>query len=188
MDDGRLTDAQGRTVDFKNTVIVMTSNIGARDILGKSALGFAQASQSSDLRPQEEIRGKVMDEVKREFSPEFLNRLDDIIVFHQLDKAHIHAIARKMLDKLAERSAGLGVRLTVEDSAVDILADKGFDPVYGARPLRRAIQSSLEDAIAEKMLEGEYQPGDSMTVQGEDGELKITVDKQPAAAEEPALV
>lgn len=177
MDDGRLTDAQGRTVDFKNTIIVMTSNIGARDILGKSSLGFAKFTQSTDTRPVEELREKIMGELKRTFQPEFLNRLDDIIVFHQLEKAHIRAIAGKMLQQLQQRSAQLGIQISIEDSAADLLAERGFDPLYGARPLRRTIQSSLEDAIAEKILEGSYTEGDRMIVTGVDGELKVELSK-----------
>ncbi len=189
MDEGRLTDAQGRTVDFKNTVIVMTSNLGARDIMGKASLGFADTQSDADgTRPQEEIRGKVMDELKRTFQPEFLNRLDEIVVFHQLDKDHISKIAYKMLDELKDRSSSLGIELTIEDSAVDILADRGFDPVFGARPLKRTIQSSLEDVIAETILEGDYTDGDGMVVTGEDSDLKIKLVKQQTADDETVSV
>lgn len=171
MDDGRLTDAQGRTVSFKNTVIVMTSNVGSRDILGKSSLGFAGVK--NETLPATELRSKVMDEVKRVFPPEFLNRLDDVIVFHQLNKEHIRAIARNMLEDLVTRSEKLGITLTLKDSAVDILANKGFDPVYGARPLKRTIQSQLEDAIAEALLDTSYAAGDEMIVSGKENELGI---------------
>ena len=179
MDDGRLTDAQGRTVSFKNTVVVMTSNVGSRDILGKSSLGFAGVN--AEARAASDLKGKVTDEVKRVFPPEFLNRLDDLIVFHQLDKEHIRAIARNMLNDLVERSQKLGITLTLKDSAVDVLADKGFDPVYGARPLKRTIQSHLEDAIAEALLDQSYSEGDEMVASGKDGELDIKLKRHKKA-------
>ncbi|MDL2327315.1 ATP-dependent Clp protease ATP-binding subunit [Ruminococcaceae bacterium OttesenSCG-928-A11] len=182
MDDGRLTDAQGHTVSFKNTIIVMTSNLGARDITGKTALGFG-SSPADGTRPVEELRDKVTDELKRVFPPEFLNRLDGTIVFHQLDKENIRAIARKMLDDLAARSEKLGIALKIEDGAVEILADKGFDPVYGARPLKRTIQSSLEDAIAEAMLSPDYTEGDTMVVRAKDGALDIVLERAAAPQE-----
>jgi ATP-dependent Clp protease ATP-binding subunit ClpC len=183
MDDGRLTDAHGRTVSFKNTIIVMTSNIGARDILGRTALGFAPAGSHNETRPVEEITGQVMDELKKTFSPEFLNRLDETIVFHQLDRTHIKTIARGLTDRLTARMAEKGIRLVVEDSAVDILADKGFDPAYGARPLRRAIQSTLETAMADRMLEGGFADGDLFIATGEDGAIKLSIHKKQNAKE-----
>jgi ATP-dependent Clp protease ATP-binding subunit ClpC len=173
MDDGRLTDAQGRTVSFKNTIIVMTSNLGSRDILGKTSLGFR--SVKGDTRPVDEIRGKVDDELKRTFPPEFLNRLDDVVVFHQLEKAHVHDIARNMLEDLKARSAKQGMIIELEESAIGILVEKGYDPKYGARPLRRTIQSQLEDAIAEALLDAEYSEGDTMLVKGVDGALDIQI-------------
>ncbi len=177
MDDGRLTDAQGHTVSFKNTVIVMTSNLSARDIIGKTPLGFG--GTAGDTRPVEELRGKVTDELKRTFPPEFLNRLDDVVVFHQLEREHIRAIARNMLEDLVKRSEKLGIALKLKDSAVDVLANKGFDPVYGARPLKRTIQSHLEDAIAEALLAAEYAEGDTMVVSGVDNKLDIKIRHAP---------
>ena len=175
MEDGRLTDAQGRSVDFKNAIIVMTSNLGAQEITDKRhALGFRPAGESnSELRPLAEIRESVMENLKKTFKPEFLNRIDDIVVFHQLDRDHIRTIARGMLDKLSARLLERGIRLEVADSAIDLLADKGFDPAYGARPLRRTIQSSIEDAAAERLLLGDFSEGDRMVVDGKDGEIRI---------------
>jgi len=175
MEDGRLTDAQGRSVDFKNAIIVMTSNLGAQEITDKRhALGFRPAGESnSELRPLAEIRESVMENLKKTFKPEFLNRIDDIVVFHQLDRDHIRTIARGMLDKLSARLLERGIRLEVADSAIDLLADKGFDPAYGARPLRRTIQSSIEDAAAERLLLGDFSEGGRMVVDGKDGEIRI---------------
>lgn len=174
MEDGRLTDAQGRKVDFKNAVIVMTSNIGAQDITERrKALGFGGGQPEQETQPQDEIRAKVMDSIKKTFRPELLNRIDDIVVFHQLDRDHIRKIARNLLKKLEGRIAERGVCLEVDEAALDVLVGKGFDPVMGARPLRRAIQSSIEDAAAEKLLDGGFREGDTMLVTASDGEIII---------------
>lgn len=175
MEDGRLTDAQGRTVDFKNAIVVMTSNLGAKSITGKGKrLGFGlESAQQGETRPQEEIREKVMEEVKEAFKPEFLNRIDDIIVFHQLDSSHIRQIAAKMMTEVALRVEELGIQMEIEASALDALVEKGFDAAYGARPLRRLIQSEVEDAAAQEILEGGYQEGDFMVVSLEDGIIAL---------------
>lgn len=178
MDDGRLTDARGRTVSFKNTIIVMTSNIGARNILGKSSLGFANTKNIGETRPVEDIRSRVMDEVKRVFQPEFLNRLDETIVFHQLERDHIKIIARSLTDRLTARLKKQGVNLLVEDSAIEVLTEKGFDPAYGARPLRRTIQSTLETGIADRMLDSNYSSSDNIIATGKDGEIKLKIHKK----------
>jgi ATP-dependent Clp protease ATP-binding subunit ClpC len=179
MDDGRLTDGQGRTVDFKNTIIIMTSNIGARDILGRKSLGFGNIEEEKDeVKTTEEIRSQIMAELKNTFQPEFLNRLDDIIVFHQLDKKHIYEIADKLLKDLKNRSGRLGFGLEIDKKAVEILAMRGYDPVYGARPLQRVLQSALEDAIADKMLKMELAEGDKLIVTGKDDEIIVKVRKK----------
>ncbi len=177
MEDGRLTDSQGRHVDFKNTIIVMTSNVGAKNITErKSQLGFsAAAGENNEISSVEEIREAVMGDLRRTFKPEFLNRIDDIIVFHQLSRENIRQIATNMMKQVDARLESLGIKLTVSDEAIDKLADKGFDPVYGARPLRRAIQSSIEDAVAERMLEGEIKEGDTAEAKVVDD--KIVVEK-----------
>ncbi|HIT90428.1 MAG TPA: ATP-dependent Clp protease ATP-binding subunit [Candidatus Merdenecus merdavium] len=176
MDDGRLTDGQGRTVNFKNTIIIMTSNVGARDISGKKSLGFGTSlDESTQTMETEDMKDRIMEELKNTFQPEFLNRLDDTIVFHSLEKKHIHDITVKMLDDLIARSKDLGFKLKVDDKAIDILSDKGFDPVYGARPLQRVLQTTLEDAIAERMLESHLGEGDTLLVTGKDGEVKVKV-------------
>jgi len=175
MEDGILTDGQGRRVDFKNTIIVMTSNVGAKNITERrKQLGFSSASDKGDsTRSLEEIRGAVMEELKKTFRPEFLNRIDETIVFHQLSRADISQIAAQMLEVVIRRMEGIGIRLTVDRTAVDLLAEQGFDPVYGARPLRRAIQSAVEDQAAEQLLEGKLKAGDTVEVVGEDGEVRL---------------
>ncbi len=178
MDDGRLTDGQGRTVDFKNTIIIMTSNLGARDLASKKTLGFASSAEASAEQEKEDMASRIKETVKETFQPEFLNRLDDIIIFHQLDKQVIHAITLKMLRELQDRSRQLGFTLEVDDKAVGILSEKGFDPVYGARPLQRVIQSTLEDAIAEKMLEGSLEHS-TLTVTANNKEIEIDVKRKP---------
>ena len=154
LEDGRLTDSQGRTVDFKNTVIIMTSNVGARRITEHAnALGF---DGSSDQKPEVNVRDLVMGELKQVFRPEFLNRVDDIIVFSKLTKDEIKEIAGKMLDTLRKRLDTLGVQIRFTDKAIEKVADAGFDDAYGARPLRRAITTNIEDALSEKMLEPDF--------------------------------
>lgn len=161
LEDGVLTDSQGRKVDFKNTVIIMTSNIGAKAISQKSSFGFGiTADETAD---QKKIKEEVMSQLKTAFRPEFINRIDDIIVFKQLTREDIGEIARRMLDVLSRRVAdNVGVTLTFEESALDRLAELGFDKVYGARPLRRAIQSNVEDLLSEEILEGKIQNGDKV--------------------------
>ena len=160
LDDGILTDSQGRKVDFKNTVIIMTSNVGAKLIRGGSgSLGFNSDKDSSGTLSDSKIRDAVMGELKKMFRPEFLNRVDDIIVFEQLKKDDIKKIASNMLEILRKRTSGLGIEISFDESAVDKIADEGFDPVYGARPLRRAIQSKIEDKLSEKMLDSSVSAG-----------------------------
>ncbi|MEE1014174.1 MAG: ATP-dependent Clp protease ATP-binding subunit [Clostridia bacterium] len=169
LDDGILTDSQGRRVDFRNTVVIMTSNLGAREITErKKSLGFAAGAEDAQ-RDYEAIKSDVMGEVKRAFRPEFLNRVDEIIVFHQLDSENIKEIAGKMLNQLAGRLADNGITAEFTEEAVAKIAEEGFDPVYGARPLRRAIQSKIEDRIAEDMLEGKVKPEDTISVTVKDG-------------------
>lgn len=160
LDDGILTDSQGRKVDFKNTVIIMTSNVGAKLISGASgSLGFNSDKDSSGTLSDSKIHDAVMGELKKMFRPEFLNRVDDIIVFEQLKKDDIKKIASNMLEILRKRTSGLGIEISFDESAVDKIADEGFDPVYGARPLRRAIQSKIEDKLSEKMLDSSVSAG-----------------------------
>ena len=163
LDDGRLTDSQGRVVDFKNTVIVMTSNLGSQEVreLGQDA-------------SQEDVRQVVMNAVFEHFRPEFINRIDELVVFHSLEKSQIRGIADIQLDRLRQRLAERDLKLRVEDDAFDQLIDAGFDPVYGARPLKRAIQQQVENSLAQKILSGEFQAGDTIVIAAEDGKLTFS--------------
>ena len=189
LEDGIVTDSQGRKVDFKNTIIVMTSNVGAKNITADAArLGF-DGSEKGEKESEEvrfdRIRDAVMADLKRTFRPEFLNRIDEIIVFRQLTEDNIRQIARRMLDVTGARMAQQGITLAADDDAVAELARDGFDPQYGARPLRRAIQSMVEDAVAEKMLESQLKSGDTAHVRLRDG--KVVIESEAAhAAEAPA--
>ena len=160
LDDGRLTDSQGRVVDFKNTVIVMTSNLGSQDVreLGEGAT-------------DDEVRTIVMNAVSQHFRPEFINRIDELVIFHSLKKAQIRGIADIQLDRLRSRLVDRDMSLTVDDTAFDLLIDAGFDPVYGARPLKRAIQQQIENTLAQKILSGDFVAGDTILVKGENGHL-----------------
>lgn len=175
LDDGILTDAQGRRVDFKNTVIIMTSNLGAKEILGNvsSKLGFASGNDDKGLSEHEKIKNKVMEEVKRAFKPEFLNRIDDIIVFDRLSEEDIKAIAALMLKSLKERLAANEIDITFSDAAIEKIAKSGFDPVYGARPLRRAIQNEIEDMLSEEIIDGNITSGDKITLDVEEDKFKV---------------
>ena len=167
LDDGRITDSQGRTVDFKNTVIVMTSNIGAKALTAAGAkLGFDAAYAQA--------KETVLAELRQTFRPEFLNRIDDIIVFRALTEQNIEEVARRMLKTVADRMETMDIHLDASDEAVKELAKEGFDPKYGARPLRRAIQSKVEDAVAEKMLDGTLKTGDTAKLAVEDDKLVVT--------------
>ena len=178
LDDGRITDSQGRTVDFKNTVIVMTSNIGAKALTAAGAkLGFdgsdKKAEEDAD-KAYAQAKETVMAELRQTFRPEFLNRIDDIIVFRALTEQDIEEVARRMLKTVAARMEAMDIHLDASDEAVKELAKEGFDPRYGARPLRRAIQSKVEDAVAEKMLDGTLKTGDTARLAVEDDKLVVT--------------
>ena len=186
MDDGELTDSQGRRVDFRNTIVVMTSNVGAKNIMAQGQrLGFAAGEDDAEKKEEqsfEAVRDAVMGELKRTFRPEFLNRIDETIIFHPLNEENIAAIAEKLLDNTAKRLEKLGVTMEVDGEAVKVVAKEGFDPVYGARPLRRAIQNCVEDAVAEKLLDGSVKEGDHILVTAEDGKIAIRSGKAPQAA------
>ena len=159
LDDGRLTDGQGRTVDFKNTVIVMTSNLGSHQIMQMAG------------QPSEAIRDAVWVEVKQHFRPEFLNRIDETVVFHALDARNIEAIAKIQLKVLESRLEKMEMKLDVSPAALAVIAKAGFDPVFGARPLKRAIQQKIENPVAKLVLEGRFGPKDVIPVNVEDGEF-----------------
>jgi ATP-dependent Clp protease ATP-binding subunit ClpB len=164
LDDGRLTDGQGRTVDFKNTVIVMTSNLGSNVI---------QEMAGEDNYDQ--MKDAVMEIVGQHFRPEFINRVDDVVVFHPLQREQIHAIANIQLAQLKQRLAERDIELEVTDEALDLIAEAGFDPVYGARPLKRAIQQQLENGLAQDLLKGRFSAGDTITVDVVEDHLQFSV-------------
>ena len=167
LDDGRLTDSQGRTVNFKNTVIIMTSNVGAKLITDKKTLGFIEEKENGEKEYQD-IKKDVMGELKKEFKPEFLNRIDEIIVFHKLEDNQIRKIVDIMLNNVAKLLKEQGIKLTVDENAKDLVAKKGTDKTYGARPLKRAIQTMVEDKIAEAMLDGKIKKEAKVTVQDDE--------------------
>ncbi|MEE0762786.1 MAG: ATP-dependent Clp protease ATP-binding subunit, partial [Acutalibacteraceae bacterium] len=176
LEDGRLTDSQGRTVDFKNTVIIMTSNVGARLITDQqNGLGFAfDNPENKKEKTNEEIREAVIGELKKLFRPEFLNRVDDIIVFNKLTQEEIKEIAGKLLENLKARLKAVDIDAEFTDQAVTEISNEGYDDTYGARPLRRAITSKIEDALSEKMLENEIKKGDHIVCDFKDGKFTFT--------------
>jgi ATP-dependent Clp protease ATP-binding subunit ClpC len=180
LDDGRLTDAQGRTVDFKNAVVIMTSNLGADRIQR-----HAREDESYDA-----LKDDLMEVLRRSFRPEFINRIDEIIVFEALTAEQIAEITRLMLDRLARRLHAQQVEVEFTDAAVELLAQEGFDPEYGARPLRRTIQRLVENELSRMVLGGELDPGSTVMVDAADGKLRFDVESQevgrPKAAREPA--
>ncbi|HMO97069.1 MAG TPA: AAA family ATPase, partial [Tepidiformaceae bacterium] len=182
-DEGRLADAKGRKVDFRNTIIIMTSNVGSDLIKKDSGLGFSTTSE--EVKNQEDryqrMKDKVLTELKNVFKPEFLNRIDSTVVFHSLTKENIRRIVDLELRKVEKQLLQKGVRLEVTDEGKDWLGEKGFDQVFGARPLRRVIQDSIEDRLSEMLLSGDFAAGDTVKVDaGPDG-LIIEPVREPAA-------
>ena len=180
LEEGRLTDAQGRSVDFRNTVIIMTSNVGAREIAQSAPLGFTPDSQTG--LSDKEIKSRVMSEMKKLFRPEFLNRLDEVIVFKSLTREQIGQIVELMVADLRDRLIAMDMTINLTPAAREHVADEGTDISMGARPLRRAIQRLLEDPIAEQILEGKWHAGSVIDVDLVDGELVFT----PGEGEIPA--
>jgi ATP-dependent Clp protease ATP-binding subunit ClpC len=182
LEDGRLTDAQGRTVDFKNTVIIMTSNLGTRD-LEKKGVGFAQ--KHVDSMDYDRMREKVHDEIKRQFRPEFLNRLDETIVFFPLTREDIRKIVDMMAKRITTQLKSKDVELVMTTEAMDLVGEKGYDQTLGARPLRRALQKMIEDPLSEKLLLNEYGAGSTVIIDAKDGE--ITFEVAPPTPDHPPL-
>ncbi len=173
LDDGRLTDAQGKTVDFKNAIIIMTSNVGAHTIRRQKTLGFTVDDGNLAQNEYEKMKDNVMEELRRNFRPEFLNRIDDIIVFHSLDRKYISKIVDLMTKDLMERLEKLEMTIDITHKAKEYIADKGYDPQYGARPLRRTIQKLIEDRLSEELLKGSINAGSHVEVDVEDEQLVI---------------
>ena len=175
LEDGHLTDAKGRRVDFRNTVIIMTSNVGAQQLTKDTNIGFRTGGADSQVTADyDRMKEKVLAELKNTFRPEFLNRIDATIVFRQLTMEEIREIVDLMLVRVKEQLNGQQMELVVTDAAKDSIITKGYDQAYGARPLRREIQNQIEDALAERLLQGSFEPGDTVTVDlAEDGTLSI---------------
>jgi ATP-dependent Clp protease ATP-binding subunit ClpC len=184
LEDGRLTDNTGRVTSFQNTIIVMTSNAGAQNIAGGKVMGFG--TSSSEMIPYDDLKSRVMDETKRIFRPEFLNRVDEIIVFHALSHEQIMRIAEMMLTTVAQRLQTNGMTLTWDDEVVELIAQAGYDPQYGARPLRRAIQKKVEDALSEEIVGGTLSKGDAVTIRVHDNTLRF--ERTQAAEPAPSSV
>jgi ATP-dependent Clp protease ATP-binding subunit ClpC len=170
LEDGRLTDGKGRTVDFKNTVLIMTSNVGSHTIKKQKVLGFT-ASTGEKESVYEKMKDNVMEELRSSFRPEFLNRIDDIIVFHQLEEVHLKEIVEIMMKSLVKRIKEMNIEIEVSDEAKSLLMKKGFDPQYGARPLRRAITKMVEDQLSEEILKGNVKAGSKVQINVEEEKL-----------------
>ncbi|MCX7774178.1 MAG: AAA family ATPase, partial [Clostridia bacterium] len=172
LDDGRLTDSTGRTVDFRNTVIIMTSNVGAREIVEPKRLGFGSMEENA-ARDYEDMKKNVMSELKKTFRPEFLNRVDEIIVFHPLNREEIKSIADLMLKEVSKRLKQTHIKVSFAEDIKDYLAEKGYDKTYGARPLKRAIQEQIEDKLAEAILDGNVKEGDAVSISFNQGRIEV---------------
>ncbi len=183
-DDGRLTDAKGRKVDFRNTIIIMTSNVGSDLIRRESALGFSVQTEEAKTAEQQyrKMKDKVLDELKRVFRPEFLNRIDGQVVFHALQREHIRLIVDLLLREVSANLVVKGMSIEVTDAARDWLGEKGYDPVFGARPLRRVIQNEIEDRLSEALLEGRFGPGDTVVIDIQNGDIVLSKQEQPVLA------
>lgn len=175
LEDGRLTDSQGRTVNFKNTVIIMTSNIGARLITEKKAFGFTNSAENDENKEYEEIKKNVMAELKKQLRPEFINRIDDIIVFHKLNDEEINSIIDLLLKNVEQRLVEQGLNIKIDKSVKELIAKKGVDKEFGARPLRRAIQNIVEDKLAEEILDGNIKPGLEAKLVAKDDKVELKV-------------
>ncbi|MEE9399832.1 MAG: AAA family ATPase, partial [Dehalococcoidales bacterium] len=174
-DDGHLTDAKGRRVDFRNSIIIMTSNVGAELIRKGTTIGFTSRSNEIKGKQQayEKMKENLLNELKKTFRPEFLNRVDGVVVFHSLDKEQIRKIVDLMLTSVTEQLKEKDIKLEVTEAAKDFLGEKGYDEVFGARPLRRVIQDMIEDKLSEDLLRGKFSPGETVIVDLEEGEISV---------------
>ena len=172
LDDGYLTDAKGRKVDFRNTILIMTSNLGATQLREEKSVGFNAVDQSKDQRAMEK---RILEELKKAYRPEFLNRIDETVVFNSLDASEIHEIVKIMSCQIVARMAEQGIQLKITPSAIDVIGKAGFDPEYGARPIRRALQREIEDKLSEALISGQVQLGDAVTIGASKGNITLTV-------------
>lgn len=187
LDDGHLTDAKGRKVDFKNTVMIMTSNLGATALRDEKAVGFGTANNKKDHSAMEK---RIMEELKKTFKPEFINRIDDSIVFHSLEKEELTQIVKLMAQTIVKRLKDMDIDVNITQAAIDVIAKAGYDPEYGARPIRRALQKEVEDRLSEELLSGRVKIGDQVTIGASKGDIRVTVkdskkgNKKPVATSE----
>ncbi|MGE0024370.1 MAG: AAA family ATPase, partial [Hyphomicrobium sp.] len=183
LDDGRLTDGQGRTVDFRNTLIVMTSNLGAEFLADpRQPIGFGMPGEKDKVMSEDEAYGLVMEAVRRHFRPEFINRIDEIVVFHRLRREDMASIVDIQMKRLQQLVADRKITIELDDTARTWLANKGYDPIYGARPLKRVIQKQVQDPLAEEILRGTVKDGDTVRVSVKDGALTLNGTPVRAAA------
>jgi ATP-dependent Clp protease ATP-binding subunit ClpC len=184
LDDGRLTDAQGRTVDFRNTVIIMTSNVGAPQLDREVGIGFRAVRD--ELEDYEDIykrmKTHVMEELRRTFRPEFLNRIDEIIVFRALTRQQVKEIVGILMERVAKELKDQGIEIELTEAAKEVLAKEGFDPAFGARPLRRAIQRLVEDQLSDEILRGTFKSGDVVVIDAREGRIVFEKKREPASA------
>jgi len=183
LDDGRLTDGQGRTVDFKNTVLIMTSNLGS-DLISRrgGTLGFAGSATTGSSGAQDNLQDQLMRRLRESFRPEFLNRIDEIIIFRQLDQTELRQITELMLTETQRRLHAQNVTLEFTPAAVDWIAEHGYQPEFGARPMRRVIQREVDNELSRRLLDGQVSPGQQVTVDVQDGHLTFTAQEQPVPA------
>jgi ATP-dependent Clp protease ATP-binding subunit ClpC len=190
LEDGRLTDSQGRTVDFRHAIVIMTSNIGAQEIARNTPLGFAVSDDETGIS-YDDMKNRIMGELKKVFRPEFLNRIDDVIVFHKLQREEIKQIIELLLLRIRHSMAARELQLDLTEEAKDMLVEKGWDPAMGARPLRRAIQRYIEDPLADFVLRSELPAGSTVVVdpapEGDDPEVRLTIVK-PKKVKQPVAV
>ncbi|MCF6514755.1 AAA domain-containing protein [Lactobacillus sp. S2-2] len=175
LDDGYITDSKGRKVDFRNTVIIMTSNLGATVLRDKKTVGFGSEEETESY---DAMKSTIQEQMKKYFKPEFLNRIDETIIFHSLNKDELHQIVKLMTKDLIKRIEEKGIKVKLTSSAIDLIAEKGYQPEYGARPIRRTIQNELEDELSEKILAGEFKSGDSITIGAKKGSITMAISNQ----------
>ena len=178
LDDGYLTDSKGRKVDFRNTILIMTSNLGATTLRDEKSVGFGATDKANDYNA---VAATIRATLKQTFRPEFLNRIDETIVFHSLNKEELHEIVKLMSQEIVDRVAQQGIKIKITPAAIDVVAKAGFDPEYGARPIRRALQTEIEDRLSEELLTGAIKVDDQVTIGASKGAITINIKNQPKA-------